>query len=269
MTSSPARKGNPRLADSSLFSTVSTTRLKSLYSDISRQKTSNPAAYSSNVQWWKRTLTEVVAQGLQASTSDVLMLHAGPELLDTLRYDGIGKPLGLASVIVRVSPILSLPAFDMALLGKTELRDNHSLIPLDEFMNATTSIYDGGSLPYRAVSYALVRPLWWALEQLSLVDSDRVESEPSLWKKVTGNYVVLENVEKAADVVANLLRQNVTLSPADSLYTIEMFRSQFGMRSIALEGVALTETDLRILVKFLDRDRGTIVSDGDACLVFR
>ncbi|KAL5532598.1 hypothetical protein ACEPAF_4372 [Sanghuangporus sanghuang] len=248
MSSSPARKGNPKLTELSLFLSVSKARLKSLYSDITRQKTSNPAAYTSNVEWWKRTLGTLAAHGLQVGTSDTLILHASPELVETLRLEGVGKPLGLAAVI-------------------SELRDNLSLIPLDEFMNSTTSVYYRGSLAYRAASYALGKPLWWALERLSLVDSESVESETSLWKKLKGKYVVLQNVEKAADAVTDLLRQNVTLSPADSLYSFQAFRRRFGQMGAVLEGIALSEFDLRVLVRFLERDRKIIVTDEEVIKV--
>ncbi|KAL5489779.1 hypothetical protein ACEPAI_4611 [Sanghuangporus weigelae] len=248
MSSSPARKGNPKVAELSLFLSVSKARLKSLYSDISRQKTSNPAAYTSNVEWWKRTLGTLAAHGLQVGTSDTLILHANPELVETLRLEGVGKPLGLAAVI-------------------SELRDHHSLIPLDEFINSSATVYYRGSLAYRAASYALGKPLWWALEQLSLVDSESVESETSLWKKLKGKYVMLENVEKAADAVTNLLRQNVTLSPADSLYSFQAFRRRFGQMGAVLEGTALSEFDLRVLVRFLERDRKIIVTNEEVIKV--
>lgn len=260
MSSSPARRGNPKLAELPLFSSVSKARLKSLYSDISRQKTSNPAAYTSNVEWWKRCLSTLVANGLQVGTSDALVLHASPELAEALRLEGVGKPLGLAAVIVRAALFPPVACSHALLLGKSELRDSRSLIPFDEFMTSTTSVYYRGSVAYRAASFALGKPLWWALEQLSLVDSENVESETSLWRKVKGKYVVLENVEKAAHAVTEVLRQNVTLSPADSLYSFQAFRKQFGHVGIALEGAALSETDMRVLIKFLERDKGIIVT---------
>ena len=105
--SSPTRTGNPKRDGLPLLASTSRARLKALYSDISRQKTSNPAAFSANVEWWRKTLGTLVAQGLQAGTPDVLILHAGPELIETLRQEGVGKPLGLASVIVRVFAFLS------------------------------------------------------------------------------------------------------------------------------------------------------------------
>ncbi|KAI5119736.1 hypothetical protein M0805_008666 [Coniferiporia weirii] len=242
---SSTSKFNARLSEISTYSYISTTRLKSIYSDLSRQKSSNPAAFNSNIDWWKRTLGALVRQGLQADSNDALVLHASPELAECLRYEGVGKPLGLAAVI-------------------TELQDSRALIPLKDFLNSPTSVYDTGSLAYKVASYVVGKPLWWALEQLSLVDSEHVESESSLWKKAKGQYVVLSNVEKAGDVVVERLRQKVTSSPADSLYSFSSFRREFGSRGSIFEGVALSEPDLRILVKFLDRDRKLIVSDGDA-----
>lgn len=95
-------KSNGKLADIPLYSSVSTPRLKSIYSDLSRQKTSNPAAYTSNVDWWRRTLGVLVGRGLQTGANDTLILHASSELAETVRREDVGKPLGLAAVIVRV-----------------------------------------------------------------------------------------------------------------------------------------------------------------------
>ena len=97
---SPAAMAKTTLADLPTYS-VSTTRLKSIYSDLSRQKTSNPTAFSANIDWWRRTLSSYVERGLHADHPDTLVLDATPELAESLRYEGVGKPLGLAAVIVR------------------------------------------------------------------------------------------------------------------------------------------------------------------------
>lgn len=89
-----------RLSELPAYS-VSQARLKSLYSDFSRQRVSNPASYTSNIDWWRRALPQFVARGLQEDTSDTLILHASPEMAESLRYEGVGKPLGLAAIIVR------------------------------------------------------------------------------------------------------------------------------------------------------------------------
>ena len=82
------------------YSTSSTSRLKSLYSDVSRQKRSNPAAYRSTVHWWREILQTVALKHWLPQSSDTLVLHALPTLADSFRYEGAGKPLCLATVIV-------------------------------------------------------------------------------------------------------------------------------------------------------------------------
>lgn len=247
------------------YSSVSISRLKSLYSDFSRQKVSNPASFNSNVEWWKRTLSALVEQGMQKGTSDVLILHASSEISESLRYEGAGKPLGLAAVLVCTTDLVALIRFtQMIHLGKTELKYNQSLIPLRAFMNAKTSIYYPGSLVYRVTSYVVGKPLWWALEQLNLVDSDKVmESETTLWKKIEGRYIVVGSLEKAADAVIKHQELIRSTSPADSLYSFESFKAVFGKQGALLDDVSLSDDDIRVLLKYLERDRRVIVSDRE------
>jgi hypothetical protein len=82
------------------YSGLSKSRIQSLYSDISRQKHSNPTTYSSNITWWRSTLEALVSLGYQPSTTDTLVLHADQSLVESLRYEGAGKPLCLGTVIV-------------------------------------------------------------------------------------------------------------------------------------------------------------------------
>lgn len=89
------------------YATTSPSRLQALYSDISRQKHSNPASYQSNVEWWRKALQLIVGSGLQQETGSRLVLHAGRSLLELLKVPGVGKPLSLGAVVVRGA--LSLP----------------------------------------------------------------------------------------------------------------------------------------------------------------
>ena len=89
------------------YQSTSPTRLKFLYSDFTRHKVSNPSSYASNIEWWRRTLETAVLEGWQAhSTTDTnhidrLILHAhGPAFAEVFRLEGVGKPIGLAGVIV-------------------------------------------------------------------------------------------------------------------------------------------------------------------------
>ena len=80
----------------------STPRMQSLYSDLSRQKTSNPSGYSANLGWWRGVLVEIVRRGLQPreGTTNALILKADQGLSDALRVERVGRPAGLGTVIV-------------------------------------------------------------------------------------------------------------------------------------------------------------------------
>jgi charged multivesicular body protein 7 len=85
------------------YTDTSRARLQALYADFGRQKHSSPAAFRANVEWWARTLRAFVIAGLQPSCSHTLILRANNSLPDTFRYEGVGKPLALGTVIVRVA----------------------------------------------------------------------------------------------------------------------------------------------------------------------
>lgn len=93
------------------FTETSKSRLQALYSDISRQKHSNPTSFHTNVDWWRRTLQALVSRGWQARIADAietnrLVLSAERGIAERLRYEGVGKPLGLGAVVVSRDIIL-------------------------------------------------------------------------------------------------------------------------------------------------------------------
>ncbi len=95
-----ATMSSPLFSSLPSFNGLSSLRIQSLYSDISRLKHSNPTTYNSNLAWWHSALETVVSRGSLPNTSDRFILHADQTLLDTLRYEGVGKPLCLGTVIV-------------------------------------------------------------------------------------------------------------------------------------------------------------------------
>ncbi|KAH7929705.1 Snf7-domain-containing protein [Leucogyrophana mollusca] len=238
------------------YAPTSKSRLQSLYSDVSRQKHSNPTSYNAHVDWWHRTFEALVSRGWQAedtgklkgkdndekfeNRSNKLVLSARRPLVEKLRFEGVGKPLGLGTTIA-------------------ELRKSKHLVSLSQFLSATHSIYDPGWLPYRVASYVVGKPLWWALEQLDIVRSEDAYSEAEMWKKVEGDYVVLTLVEAAADALT--AKRGVGMGPADNLYTFEGFRTEFAAQ--LLPDVVLSELDTRVLLRYLERDRGVLVVDKD------
>ncbi|KDQ60963.1 hypothetical protein JAAARDRAFT_125410 [Jaapia argillacea MUCL 33604] len=223
---------------------TSTSRLQSLYSDISRRKDSNPTAYRSSVDWWRQTLEAWLAKGWQRDSQDKLILHVAPNLVDSFKFEGVGKPLGLSSVVA-------------------ELCNQRSLIPLTQFTTTTQSIYDPGSLSWRIASYVVGKPLWWALQQTGIVGSDDggSESDAQRWKRVKGDYVVLSLLEQAAESVLSSQQTSAALSPADSLFNAESFRRTFA--SAALPDVTLSDADIKVLIKYLERDKKVVVADTE------
>ncbi|KAF9791219.1 hypothetical protein BJ322DRAFT_436391 [Thelephora terrestris] len=224
------------------YNISSTSRLKSLYSDVSRQKHSNPTSYRSTVHWWREVLQAVVLKHWLPQSSDTLVLHALPTLADSFRYEGAGKPLCLATVI-------------------SELHEEKAYIPLNQFLTATQSIYDPGWLPYRIASYVIGKPLLWALQQTGAVGSgDVIESDTQRWKRVKGDYVLRDLVESAAQGILAHQRTKESGAYAEKLYTVESFKREFS--SAALPDVVLSDLDLKVLVKHLERDMRVVVVDG-------
>lgn len=89
------------------YASSSTSRLKSLYSDFTYQKQSNPTSYASNVEWWRRTLEDMLLRGWLSdthnanATPDRVVLHAtGVPFTEHFRFEGVGKPLSIPTVIV-------------------------------------------------------------------------------------------------------------------------------------------------------------------------
>ncbi|KAI0082613.1 hypothetical protein K474DRAFT_1585221 [Panus rudis PR-1116 ss-1] len=246
MTSASER--HKRLTTLSTYQSISNARLKSLYSDFLRQKQSNPTSYASNLEWWRQTLETVVSTGWQYSEpkeTDRLVLHASPSLVDLFRFEGVGKPLSLAGVIA-------------------DLMDSKEYYPLTQFLNSSQSIYDPGWLPYRIAAYVVGKPLWWALQQLSLVPDDTAgghESDSQRWKKVSGSYVLRNLVEKAAEGVLAKQRRKSGASLADSLYKFESFKRTFA--DAALEGVTVSDLDMKVILRYLERDKRVVLVQGD------
>ncbi|KAF9218338.1 hypothetical protein BS17DRAFT_742320 [Gyrodon lividus] len=244
------------LSSCSTYASTSRSRLQSLYSDITRQRHSNPTSYNTHVDWWQRTFEELVSRGWQtditsgqqgnepdsqdaANQSNKLVLGARRAIVDKLRYDGVGKPLGLGSTIA-------------------ELQRNKALIPLSQFLTSSQSVYDPGWLPYRIASFIVGKPLWWAMEQLDIIRSDDSYSEAEMWKRIDGDYVLLKLLERAADAVESLCGG---MCLTDRLYTVASFRREFGPK--VLPGGSLSETDTKVLLRYLERDRKVIVQDKD------
>jgi charged multivesicular body protein 7 len=98
------------------------------------------------------------------------------------------------------------------------------------------------------------------------VQSESSYSESELWKRVAGQYVVLGLVEGAADAIMRIRETRGGIGAADGLFNFDGFRKEFG--GMVNEGSALSETDVKVLVKFLQRDRKVVVVDKEVGFSF-
>lgn len=150
-------------------------------------------------------------------------------------------------------------------LVKSELQEEKVYIQLNQFLTAAQSIYDPGWLPYRFASYVIGKPLWWALQQAGVVGSgDVIESDTQRWKRVKGDYVLRDLAESAAQAVLAHQRTKESGAYADGLYTVESFKREFS--GIALPGVVLSDLDMKVLLKHLERDMKVVVVDGKVAI---
>lgn len=194
---------------------------------------------------------------------DRLIFHAtGPQVIEQFRVDGVGKPLGLTTVIVSIRHYATCSVADLTntLLGKSELCNQKAFFPLKQFRTSNQSIYDPGWLPYRIASYVIGKPLWWTLQQLSIVSPDDgggSESDAQRWKKVKGDYVAISLVEQAATAIVHQQESKTGLSVHEALYTFDGFKREFG--TSAFGGLELSNLDIKVLVKFLERDKQAVV----------
>ena len=146
------------------------------------------------------------------------------------------------------------------MLVKAELCRQKSYFPLSQFLSASQSIYDPGWLPYRIASFVVGKPLWWALQQLSIVSSDESygsSGDLERWKKIKGDYVILSLLERAADTVILKQAAKAGVNLADSLYSFESFKKAYA--SVALPDATLSDLDLKVLLRYLERDKRAIV----------
>ncbi len=155
-----------------------------------------------------------------------------------------------------------------ATVAKAELCATKSYFPVSPFLSSTPSIYDAGWLPYRIASYVVGKPLWWALQQLSIVGADDFSGhggDTERWKKVRGDYVVLSLLERAGDGVLQKQQSKTGVSLSEELYNFDGFKREFA--GDALDGVVLSELDVKVLLKYLERDKKAIVVQDEVCIV--
>jgi charged multivesicular body protein 7 len=202
-------------------------RLASLYADFRQQLEINPEGYHANVAAWTKALSDAARAGLipkQGNTHDLLNIPTTDQLIQALQHPQYGKPT-------------CLPAVFHEAVQKKEM------IPRKDFLNAKESIYKTSWLP------SPWKVLQWSLRQVGVLGQP--QSPDALG---VGNFVVVKNVEVAADEILKKMKEHT--STADRVLSRTDFLKRF---STALNPSSpFTTSDLDILLVFLSRDKQAI-----------
>ena len=107
------------------------------------------------------------------------------------------------------------------------------------------------------MSFFVGKPLWWALGQAGLVSDEEPSSSNSWWVE----YAVVGLLERAADAVLSHHKANYR-GPGDALYSMESFRREFSS-CVGKGNDSLGEVDLKLLLRYMERDKRFIITDKD------
>jgi charged multivesicular body protein 7 len=202
-------------------------RLPSLYADFRQQLETNPENYHANIAAWTKALSDAARAGViptQGTTHDLLNIRTADELARALQHPQYGKPTCLPAV------------FHDAVLKK-------EMLPLKDFLASKVSIYKTSWIP------SPWKVLQWSLRQAGVMGQPRVPD-----KLGVGNYVVVKNVEVAADEILKKMKEHT--STADRVLSKADFLKRF---STTLNPASpLTKNDLDILLVHLARDKQAI-----------
>ena len=210
---------------------------------------------------WHSTLEAIVSHGWLPNTPDRLILHAEKSLLETLRYERVGKPLCLGTVIVGCfSCSTKVSSRQFFLLAKTELVNSRDAVPHQQFLTRLQSVHvlhDAGSsgpgwLPYRVVLFVVGKPLQWTPHQLNL-NSAEYENDTERWNRIKGYYVPVCVTERAADAVLTL-QARTKCEP--SRYPVQFDSLRVNFAASALPGVTLSDEDI-------ERDRRVLITEKE------
>ncbi|CAK3932364.1 snf7 family [Lecanosticta acicola] len=209
----------------------SRSRLASLYSDFRYQRNTNPDGYVANSSAWLRALSNAAKEGLipsqSATGSDRLLLSTGEELVRDLQTQEYGRPLALGAVVQ-----------DAVKSGR--------LVNMKEFLEKEGSIYHkGGIASWIPGPGDVVR---WGLRQVGLLGEGRED------QLVKGQWVIVANVEAAAKMVTEQASKIAT-SNTTRVFSKDLFNSRFAS-TVGVD--SLTQNDLNVLLRHLQRDRAAI-----------
>lgn len=202
-------------------------RINSLFSDFRQQREVNPEGYQANITAWTKALSDAARAGViptQGTTCDILSIRTGEELVRGLAHPVYGKPECLPSVL-------------------HEAVQKREMVPLKDFLNAKESIYKTSWIP------SPWQMMQWGLRQVGVLGKSGAPN-----KLAANNFVVVKNVEVAADEILNKMKEHT--SAADRVLSRADFLKRF--QTIMSPAAPLTINDLNILLVHMARDKQAI-----------
>lgn len=157
-------------------------------------------------------------------SSNLLSININEDLFRNLDTKEWGRPLALPTVV-------------------QESIQRKDMIPLKEFLSSTESIYRN---PW---SLNPLNLLGWGLRQLGVTGGFSL-------KVATGQFVVLQNLEDAGKEL--IRRTKDKRGRVERIYT----RKQFTEFRDVVQGQHLSDKEMELLLRFLQRDKGILVYDA-------
>ncbi|KAL5396643.1 hypothetical protein PMIN02_003023 [Paraphaeosphaeria minitans] len=211
-------------------------RLASLYSDFREQQHINPDGYVANLDAWKKALENTAREGLlpgSGATRNLLIIDSGRELTRALQHNDFGLPTCLREVLQ-----------DAVKKG--------AFVSAQDWLTSTQSIYDKSWFKLPKVSIGGVLSGAWELGRNKLLG-------PST-QLPAGPFVVVANVEAAAEAILDQRREQPNVSIADRIYSKAAFLERF--RNVLNLNAPITARDLDILLVHMVRDRHELAVKG-------
>jgi charged multivesicular body protein 7 len=216
--------------------TCSRNRIQSLYSDFRKLQATNPEGYQTNLSIWQKALANAARAGVvpaPGATRNLLTIHTGLDLARALSHKDHGMPTCLPAV------------FQDAIHKK-------AFIPDHEFKNAAVSIYTRSWVP------SVKDVLQWGFRMLA------GPGNPD--KLPQGTFVIVQNVEAAAEEVLKQFHGQPQTSSADRILSRTAFLKRFA--NVLNPTHPLTVSDLDIILIHLARDKQEI-SFNDRVVKFK
>lgn len=254
----------------------SSSPLPALYSDLSRQRKSNPAGYRASVEWWKDILLDVTFCGLQSDTSDTVPDRTIFRLDESTKarwtIPTVGRPLGLGTVIsdlatehvaYRVSVFLSSSA--PIALPASIIRDRSIGRGLKSYIPTPSGV----------ASTLLLTPAKFLASSLYTLtiggasDDESYSADEQLFHKNRGEWVLLPLIDRIATTFLARFEEEASISPLACLMTKEEFAVRLGeICEKEFNFGVVGEKDVEVLLKYLSRDLNRAVRQDSLVKIF-